>query len=589
MTAANMTLRIDAQDGNTEAKLKQLEGAERKLEASIKSGNRTLKQRLDTEGALEKLNERFIESEKKAATAAQRRAAASLQAQRSAALVAEHHKREAAAKSLAAQRSAALLAQMKEENKANEAADKKMASLGITAVKSIAAMMGISAVGTTIRSVVNEMERLDQAMVDSATRAAELSTGVREFVAIQAAGPGGLQQVRDTLAMGAEFGLTPEQAAGMAQPIQSIADASGEGILNAEERQRFIDDFQAAAKMVQITVTPEDAMRIITAGAARGQTGRQSADLLAMAADLSPVSPRIVAQSISATSEFSDQAEALSILTALAKEQTNTEKLPAAMERLARVLGKSGEIGEPKPFTDKYGLAGLTETEKLQKLYTEGLKRGKGTTEAERVRDFAATFAAEKGLSQENAQELARVVRQAPLAMSTKGQLGQSEGRVDAAIQKLMADPVTAAGIVSQKQKAAAALTDLFGPQAGTAQARMFSRQTEGAAMMREGRMQDVDPSTGMALPIFQRSWFGAPDLLRRYEALGFAAGPGGAPSPMTPRAPIGGNTIADVSAAQEKLIKAIEANTEAMNASPARGAIPKPGGSTLNNSEVPI
>ncbi len=411
---------------------------------------------------------------------------------------------------------------------------KELFGVSKSALKAVGGMIGIGTAASAFATVTREIERMDQALVESAKKANAQGRGLREFAALQAPGKEGQKFVRETLLKAAEYGVSPEQAAQVAQPIQSLADKDGNGILSATERKEYEPDFGASLGLIQSGVASEDALRVITAGRARSQSGAESADLLIRASETSAQGPATFARSISSTGEFSDQKEALSILSALTKEQTDPGKLPAAMERLGLVLGKVGEEGETGKFTKKFGLAGMAETEKVDALRQYGAANGQGATEDDRVRDFTAKLPNEKGLSKEQAIDLARVVRQAESATGTRGILeNDSVGRLDAARAKLMADPITRGAILEDRQKAIAENVDLMGPQAVDAQARLGKRQMEGAKALAKGDVDAVTPSGELkqGSELGWMSWFGAKAngfMSSTGAGVGYGAGPNG-------------------------------------------------------------
>lgn len=480
---------------------------------------------------------------------------------------------------------------MKEKELQSRRSSEGMLSLGKSAGKAILAIGGITGVAGAFALVTREVERMDQALIDSAKRANEQSRGLREFAALQAAGPEGQKFMRETLIKGAARGLMPDQTAQIAQPIQSLADKDGDGKLSAEERKQFDTDFDAAAGLAEASVAPEDALRVITAGRARGQSGQESADLLIRAAETSAQGPATFARSISATGEFSDQKEALSILSALTKEQTDTGKLPAAMERLGLVLGKVGETGETAKFTKKFSLEGLSETEKIAKLREYGAQHGEGETEEERVRDFTSKLPSEKGLSKEQAIDLARVVRQASSATATRGILERdAEGRLDSALKKGMDDPLIAAGVLQDRQKALTATTGLIGPQAEDAKKRLAKRQIAGAERLEAG---DVDAVTETGelkafgdLPFMQK--IGRVLESNQSAGFGYGAGPGAAAVEQQSREQAAAPRATNEGVQQKhaELIEALRANTEATLGNSKATAGKAPAGGAASNAE---
>ena len=549
--ASNITLKIDARDEGAVRAFLELGEAERNLEVKIRKGNVALKER---------------EQRERAVAAGTRKTAAET---RAAGKDAEH-------------------------------AGTRMFNMGRDTARAIQAFAGFGASVGILRAVQQELAGIDNALVASAKSANIQQKGLREFVALQAEGPEGTKFVGETLIAGAQRGLTPEQTGAIAQPIQSIVDVNGDGRLDTGEKAAFATDFGAAAGMSEAGVASEDALKIVTAGRARGQSGQESADLMAAAAALSALGPSDVAKSISATSEFSDQKQALSILTGLSKEQTETKKLPAAMERLGIILGKSGEVGETAGFSKKYGLEGLTETQKIEALRQYGLQHGEGDTAAARVRSFTATLPGEKGLAKETALDLARVIRQTDTVTSARGALDEgSAGALDAILKKNIESPLSGPGIVADRQAALAAVGQLIGPQSQEAQARLSRRQIAGARMVQEGDVLNVTPG-GESKAISEQSWSAwakrGLESMGRSASVGYGAGPGlmeierqQAVAQAAPQANMEG-----VMSVQRELVEQLKRNNEllsennsvtAQNSAASRGRAPV-GGSAGNAEE---
>lgn len=542
---SNITLRFDAEDGGAKQALLEMDKTERKLDATVKVGNKTLRERINTEADLAKVLDKVKRGEEQAMTAGQRRAKASLAAQKSAALLAKmqadaaREQRMATGWEMAAARAQLeadrrnherLMRRKREMDAATNASRGSLNEIAVVAKTTTASLAAMGGTVGAIRAVANEVARINEALVQSAQSANATAESIKEFVAIQAPGPGASAVVGGALLTGAEFGVKPGQAADLAQTIQSINDTDGNGKLEADQQAAFDTDYKAALKLIEAGVAQEDAKKIITAGKARGQSGAVSADMMAKAAALSALGPSDVSKSISATSEFSNQTEALSILTALSKEQTETGKLPAAMERLGIVLGASGEVGETAKFSKKYGLLGLSETEKIEKLRKYGAQHGKGKTEAERIRSFTATLPGEEGLAKETAIDLARVIRQSDTAQATKSELKSgAAGEMDKIIAANLASPITGPGMLANRQAALAEVSGIIGPQSEKAQAALARRQIEGAAMLAEGDVANVNPD-GTAKPFLERTWGAwgkrALEGMGRSASVGYGAGP---------------------------------------------------------------
>lgn len=466
--------------------------------------------------------------------------------------------------------------------------------MGRSAGAAVAGMAGFAGVTGTLNMVYREIERVNEALIASSKRANEASGSLRSWVQIQA-GPEGDKLIRETILAGANRGLTPNQVGQVAQPLQSLADKDGSGTLDAEERKAFDNYFAAAAGMAELGVDSADALKVIGSGAARGLTGQESADKLLAAADASFQDPKALAKAIAETGEFSSLEEALAVLTATTIENQEPGTFGTSMKRLGLILGKAGEQSkEGAAFNKKFGLEGLSESEKLTALAKYGARTGKGATEEERIRDFTAGLSNEEGITKEASVDLARAVRAAWKAESTRAMLdSQSEGWMERSLQKQLDNPLTGPGILSDRQKALAEAGGLLGPQAEEAQRLLAERQIEGAGMLAKGDVANVTPE-GEAAPLSQRTWgawirgagSAVLEAMGPGASVGYGYAPGAAAWDAMEAAKPAPVEAADVLQAQRELTEALKANTEATRANSGAAQRVAPVGGNPANAE---
>lgn len=538
-----MMLKIEADTGKLDAKLKQADDGVRKLEASVKVGDRTMKAAVTTETQLAAALERFEGAAVKAATAQQRKAAASLAAQKSAALLKRLTDEErAAVKALTdAQEDAAKRgriavlaketmrrAQGEAEENSHRRTQKRLAELNrlqdgqvtgwrrgaSSALAFAGSLTGIGTAAAAAALLVRGLTAAHEHSMDVAKRSDQAARGLKEFIALQAEGEGGKQHVKDTVLKGAAAGVSAQEVGAIAQPIQSVVDSNGDGKLDEKEQAKFDEDFGAALKLRQMGVSAEDASTVITANRTKGIGGAKAADKLIAAADKSVGGPADFARAGSAINQFADTDTGLSVATALTAEGTPLEQLPTLVRGAAITLGSANDDSE---FSKKFGLAGLSEAEKIAKLREEGAKRGKlDPKRAEelmqqyieedgmdvesarkkagreaRIDNFSRSFKSKAGgsLDEEKARAMGLLVRQGAMFESTREAVtGEGiEGLADKKVGALMADPLVGSAMRSDQAKALSEANAGYGveaPGARDARARSIAR---GAEMQRYG------------------------------------------------------------------------------------------------------
>lgn len=543
---SNITLRFDAEDGGAEKGLLKLEQAERKLEAAVKSGNRTLMVRANTEEQLTRGLDKIEARERAAAAAALKRAAA-----------------------------------MDQGN--------KLTSLGVAGIGKMAAGLASMAAGAISASAAISLVREENArLIALADKSNAAVKGLQGFIALQAPGAEGQAHVRDTALKGARSGLTTEQTGTIATAIQSIADADGNRKMEGKEKVAFDKSLSAALLLGKLGVSAEDTQAAITGGMVRGISGDVAADKLVEAAGRSKLNESDFARSSAAMGQFGDQDAALAAVAAMSRTEDKGE-LPTLIRSAALALGESADSSE---FSKKYGLAGLSEAEKIARLREIGKQQGTGATEEERIASFSKSLK-EKGLDETKARAVGALIREGGTFADTYGAvkaIGPGAGVAAGRLAGLEADPAYRAAQQAQEAKTMAEAAALFGPESDKARALKNDRLARGAKLQAEGGGAGVNPETGEAYSFFEApiKWIRARGEVKRGQIeRGEMSQRGGALDDFS--------SAGDPSAALDRLTTALEKNNALLDrnnavteqANTAGGsAASKPVGGAASNAE---
>lgn len=567
---SNMMLKIEADTGKLDASLKRADEGVRKLEASVKIGDRTMRANITTEEQAAKALEKFEGAARKAAEAEKNRTAVMAKGwndtARRAAIEADE-------------------ANFKRQAKNSATLQRAQEAQGSVFKRGAAAAMGYAAtltgIGTAaagaavlIRTLTADQENL----IAKADRSNQSAKGLKEFIALQAEGEAGKALVRDAVLKGAAAGVSAENVGKIAQPIQSVVDANGDGILNAEERKKFDEDFGAALTLQKIGVGAEDASTVITANRTKGIGGSVASDKLIAAADKSVGGPADFARAGAAINQFENTDTGLAVATALTAEGTPLEQLPTLVRGAALTLGSANDESE---FSKKFGLVGLSEEEKIAKLREEGKRRGKGATEEERIADFSRSFKSKEGgsLDEEKARAMGLLVRQGGMFDSTleavraAGGSGLAEQKAAA----LAADPLAGSAMRSDAAAALQTAGDMYGEGSDAARDKRDRALARAAALKQYGGDIAIDPSTGL-----EKNPFTNPiDAARGYAAARQAG--------MPEKYVQGSESMSGqemLTAAMASLQKSLDANTQATQANSAASKTTKPVGGAASNAE---
>lgn len=446
--ADNITFSVGAEDGEAISSFMKLTKAEKAMEIQTMKGNRALQQRS--------------------------------KAQREAARAAEAATRQ------------------------TDAHNKGMVAGAVAAAKHAKALGLVGAAAGAVGIAFSEMAAQHRHLMEEAQRSNQAASGIREFVALQKPGAAGQKHVKDTMITGALAGVKMAEVGTMAQPIQSATDTNGDGVLQPAEKAAFQTDFGAALKLRQVGVAAQDAQTVVTSGRARGAGGDVSADKLIVASDRSEAGPADFARSVSAMGQFKDTDTALALTTALSKEEKNFGELPTLVRSLGQVLS---EASDESKFSKKFGLAGLSESDKIASLRAQAIQTGDPSlSEAERLQQFTAAFKNE-GLDETKARAMGIAVRQGSTVASTLGALGNMQaGVADRKVAALRADPVLGSLMRAEETAAMVEVDAVYGAEATAARDERARAQARGIQLRQYGGGQAVNED-GTAKPVEFDVW----------------------------------------------------------------------------------
>lgn len=565
---SNMMLKIEADTGKLDASLKKADEGVRKLEASVKIGGRTMRAAVGDEEQLSKALDKFGEASRKAAAAEKNRMAVMAKGFSDTARRAAIEADEANFK-----RQMKNMAKLQQAQEAQGSTWKRGA---VGAAQLAGSLTGIGSAAAAATVLVSGLSAAHEHQLGLAKLSDQSARGLKEFIALQAEGPEGKRLVKDAVLKGAAAGVGAEAVGKMAQPIQSVVDANGDGKLNAEERKKFDEDFGAALTLQKIGVGAEDASTVITANRTKGIGGSVAADKLIAAADKSVGGPADFARAGAAINQFENTDTGLAVATALTAEGTRLEQLPTLVRGAALTLGSANDESE---FSKKFGLVGLSEEEKIAKLREEGKRRGKGATEEERIADFSRSFKSKEGgsLDEEKARAMGLLVRQGGMFGSTLDAVRAAEGSglAEKKAAALLADPLAGSAMRSDAAAALSSANAAYGPEAESARDARARSIARGAEMQRFGGGMAVneDGTEKSALSgDFLEAIIGR--AIAKWNGMQGGLGRDGTP----------GQKLQDEELA--KLRQALEANTAATVANSSASKSSKPVGGAASSAE---
>lgn len=380
-----------------------------------------------------------------------------------------------------------------ETAKTGQALDKKNKSLQDSEInwgRMIKTATGIGSVTAVVGTVIGAVDKLDKHLERIAQKSKERSEAISSFVFLQSNGAAGQEHVRRTMVAGARMGLTMEQTAGLAMPIQSGIDTA---IDTAEERRKFETRFKQAATMSRQGVDPAIAAGIINAGAAKGVEAQRMADMVMQAADISEAGVPDIAAAISSMSTYSGAGEFLPILAGLTRTEKNFGRLPTRTMQLSRVLGAGGG-GKYEKFYKQMGLkAGMSETEKLAAIRSKAEASGD-------VDKFVANLYSMGIQEAELGETLGMAIKEQPSIAQFRETIGGvapgfSEARY---ARTRAASPETAFAEASKEAAAAREIMSMYSGEAEAARNYEARAQAQGVALMGvTGTSMGIDEETG--------------------------------------------------------------------------------------------
>lgn len=576
-----MMLKIEADTGKLDASLKRADDGVRKLEASVKIGDRTMRANITTEEQAAKGLDKFSEAARKAEAAEKNRMAVMAKGWNDTARRAAIEAEEANFK-----RQMKRMAEMQRMTEEQGSAWKRGMS---SALNFAGSLTGIGTAAGAVALAISSLREEHQRLLEKANASDAGAKGLKEFIALQAPGDAGREHVKQAVLKGAAAGVNAEAVGAIAQPIQSVVDANGDGVLDAEEKKKFDEDFGAALTLQKQGIKPEDAASVITANRTRGIGGSVAADKLIAAADKSVGGPADFARAGAAINQFENTDTGLAVATALTAEGTPLEQLPTLVRGAALTLGSANDDSE---FSKKFGLAGLSEEEKIAKLREEGKRRGKGATEEERIADFSRSFKSKEGgsLDEEKARAMGLLVRQGGIFDSTLEAVRAAEGSglAEQKAAALAADPLAGSAMRSDAAAALQQADAMYGRESDAAREKKARLQEKGAWLTREGGEAGVDPATGQAIGFTDNpyKWF---EGRQQAQSKRIAAGEKANISTWFGWDEKGGSTGSAGDSAQaslDALTKALQENTDATKANSSSTKKSTPVGGAASNAE---
>lgn len=534
---ANVQLAIASEATEAVRGLAKLEQAEKNLETAVKVGNRTLKGRLDTESGLARVLKQVEGIELRAATAQQRRAAASLAAQKSAALLAEMTKKQASETRMATgwEKAAAQAQQEVDRAKQKRIADmakgydkagKSAAGFGS---KASAAMTRAAAVAAPVVAVLAALNKEFDYMMKRTERADAEARAMKDLVLALPEGAEGDALKAQIMQTGAEFGLKPGQSAETAMPLYAAYDKDGSGTLDEGEKKGFDSALKGAAALQATGTEAADATNLQLAASNMGVGGMEASAKAMKAAQMSMRGTDVIAKAAAPMSQFDDFDTGMATITALSKGELNEGRIPERVKDAQMALSSANDTSE---FSKKYGLAGLTQGEKIEKLYSAAVESGD-------VKGFTDQFSTVKGMDEGKSTSLALLVQQGALYKSSLEELkAVKPEEATAAVDKLRNDKLTRSVMATDQATAGIAVHGMIGEGSDKAYEARMREIALGQELTAHGGGQAVDPETGLPKPLsgiassydrisgtVKAAWNGMPVFGREDSGLGKSDG----------------------------------------------------------------
>ena len=299
----------------------------------------------------------------------------------------------------------------------------------------------------------------------------------RAFAGIQQPGEEGQQFMQRAYTEGARSGLTAEEVERVLVPLQSSSATPEEAMAR----------FGFASLAIQAGVGPEEAMSIERLGIARSMAPGEASNKLVAAAALSGMSEADFAMAAPRTTDFGSWDSSMAAIAALSVS-TPEGQLPTTVGAAARVFGPAADRSA---FSEQYGLAGMTEPEKIVELWrqaAEDYDPASGVQWDEHLREFARSFG-EFLTSNEERLAAQQLVQQGLLfgrALTASRTAGQDllQDRVDTIMRD---DPVIRSAQLSREARATQDLYQIYGPESEMARKRQERMIAAGAQWTESG------------------------------------------------------------------------------------------------------
>lgn len=496
MERANVQLAIASEATEAVRGLAKLEQAEKSLETAVKVGNKTLKGRLDQEKGLAQVLGQVENIERRAATATQRRAAVSLQAQKSAALLAEWTKKQARETRMATGwEQAAARAQMEIDARASKRV-KDMAkgyrdatdAAGGFGTKAAAAMTRVAAVAAPVVAGLAALNKEFDYAMQRAQRGNAEAASMKDLALALPEGAEGEALKSAILTQGAKMGLKPGQSAQTAMPLYAASDTDGSGTLDANERAVFDARFGGAAALQATGTTAEDATNLQLAASNMGVGGMEASAKAMAAAQMSMRGTDVIAKAAAPMAQFDDFDTGMAAITALSKGELNVGQIPQRVKDAQLALSSAADKDD---FSKKHGLAGLSMGEKIDKLRGAAIESGD-------VKGFTDQFK-NQGLDEGKAIAMGLLIQQGDLYGSALGKLKNVDpASAMGSVDKLRGDSLTRGAMITEEAKAALEVEGMIGSGSDKAYKMHENQIALGQELAAYGGGQAVDPETGL-------------------------------------------------------------------------------------------
>jgi hypothetical protein len=392
----------------------------------------------------------------------------------------------------------------------------------------------IEATARNMASIAKEGESVGNSLVRLAT------LGINE------------EERKDIVLQGAQRGIGAEESAKAAAIIDSVGKT--QGVFDEADKK----ELDVALKLQQLQVESEAAGNIVAEGINREIGGEAAANLVLEAAASSKLEAKDFARSLPATKQFSTLEQGLAATSALSTQELKKERIPELLKGTGQALQD-----EESDFSKKFGLEGLSETEKIRKLRTAAEQSKGGVEKFTQISSLQRAGVKEK-IGAEGIGALIRAVD----VMETVSKQLQTPGaeirgeHIDNLLENRIADiesaPDTGTGQRANKTKATREALKAFGPDAEESQRLEAMRKRHGLEAEAQGKLLRVNDEGKLHIGFRQsKEFFESVELQKIEDPF---------TSPVDSPFPFGGPAAKPITTAAEEQAK-LDATIENTNA----------------------